>query len=46
LSSDDQNKDNEKEYGVNETIPDPILLNKKPNFSEDFEKEILSGITK
>lgn len=35
-----------KVYGINEIAPDFNLLNKRPHFSENFQHEILSNISK
>lgn len=36
----------QKVYGVNETPPDYSLLNKRPRFSEHFQKEIMRNISR
>lgn len=39
-------KRKEKVYGINEIAPDYNLLNKRPNFSKLFQKEIMAKITR
>ena len=39
-------KTENKEYGINETAPDYNLLNRRPKFSNHFQKEIISKISK